>query len=242
VPAVALGIWIWYSGVSFFRGNMKKMLTASVLNAIRMFFYFAAFIYTSIGNAVILCYTWPLFVVGLSYYFLNERLNKKQLLLILMAFAGLIIAYSQKEFSLSDKDFLGMMSAVAAAFMYAITVIIFKSESGNYTRNEMIFYQNLLGPLVYLPFFINKFPEMQLSHISMGLLLGIFIGIVGFNFFFYGLKILKASVASSIMYLDVVGAIFLSWLVFGDFLDLTMIIGGALIITSSFFISRLASE
>lgn len=238
IPTIFLGLWIRSVGIQFFRGNMKKMLSASVLNAIRMLFYFLAFIYTSIGNAVILCYTWPLFVVVLGYFFLNERLDRKQLLLILLAFIGLIIAYSQKEFSLNDTDLIGMVAALCAAFMYAITVIIFKSESDNYTRNEMIFYQNLLGPFIYLPFFVIQFPKMEYSHIGMGVILGVFIGIIGFNCFFYGLRILKASVASSIMYLDVVGAIFLSWLVFGDYLEPTMIIGGALIILSSFMITR----
>lgn len=238
IPTIVLGVWLRYSGVQLFRGNMKKMLSASALNAIRLFFYFFAFIYTSIGNAIILTYTWPLFVVILSYFFLGERLSRKQLLLILLAFLGLCIAYSEKEFSLSDKDFLGMLSAILAAFMYSITVIIFKSESQNYSRNEMIFYQNLTGMFLYLPFFILYIPGAHLPDVAMASSLGLFIGIIGFNFFFYGLKILKASVASAIMYLDVVCAIFLSWIIFGEFLSMTMIIGGIMIIVSSYFITQ----
>lgn len=238
IPTIILGCWLKYSGVPLFRGNMKKMLSASALNAVRLFFFFIAFIYTSIGNAVILCYTWPLFVVILSYFFLGERLTKKQILLIVLAFLGLCIAYSEKEFSLSDKDFLGMMSAILAALMYSVTVIIFKSESNNYSRNEMIFYQNLTGMFLYVPFFIKYLPEANFSDVALASCLGLFIGIVGFNFFFYGLKILKASVASSIMYLDVVCAIFLSWVVFGEFLSATMIVGGLMIIFSSYMITR----
>lgn len=238
IPTVALGLWMKYRGIPFFRGNMKVMLSASLLNASRMCLFFLAYIYTSIGNAVIMCYTWPLFVALLGAVFLKEKLTQKQVWLMFLAFVGLMVAYSDKPISFEDRDFIGMMAALGTSFMYAITVIIYKSESNNYERNEIIFYQNLMGMFLYLPFFIKQYPYMEPNHIGLGCLLGLLIGIIGFNFFFYGLKVLKASIASSIMYLEIVGAIFLSWVFFGDFLSPSMIIGGLIILISSFLISR----
>ncbi len=238
IPTVLIGLWLLYKRIPFFRGNYKKMLWASSLNSIRMYLFFVAYVYTSIGNAVILCYTWPIFASILGKYTLKETLPKKQILVLVIAFLGLIIAYSDKTFSFENDDFIGMVSAILSAFIYAVTVIIFKSETANYDRNELIFYQNFTGLFLFFPFifFINPLPIPK--DYFIGLFYAILIGIIGFNLFFFGLKYLKASVASSLMYLEVVGAIFLSYLWFGDVLSVNMLFGGSMIILSSYLMQN----
>ena len=238
VPTVLLGLWMKYKGIAFFRGRYKKMLLASCLNALRIYLFFLAYILTSIGNAVIVCYTWPLFAALFGAIFINEKLSNKQIFLIFMAFIGLVVAYSDKPISFEDQDFLGMLAAVSTAAIYALTVIIYKSESNYYSRNELIFYQNFLGAFVFLPFFYFGFDSILLNHLGLAFIFSIVIGLIGFNLFFYGLKYLKASIASSIMYLEVLSAIVFSWLIFNDFLSYRMIVGGVIILCASFFITR----
>lgn len=237
-PAILIGIWMFIKGIPFFRGNYKKMLLASILNSLRMYLFFLAYVYTSIGNAVILCYTWPIFATILSSSMLKEKISKKQYSFLALAFLGLLIANSNQTFSFEDKDFIGMMGAISSAFIYSITVIIFKSEAKNYSTNEMIFYQNFTGLFVFLPFvfYINDLPILK--DYLIGFSYAVLIGILGFNLFFFGLKYLKASIASSLMYLEVVGAIFLSYLWYGDMLSISMLIGGSFIIISSYFMQK----
>ena len=238
-PAFLLIIWLYQKKLNCFHGNYPKMLLSSFINAARMYLYLIAFIYTSIGNAIILFYTWPIFATILGVFFLKERVSRSQVLLMLFAFAGLIIAYSNKSFSFEDRDFIGMVSAVISAFGYAITVVLFKSEADNYHRNEIIFYQNFAGVLVFLPIFWMDAPIAEFRDFSVALIYAFVIGIVVFSLFFYALKHLKASTASSIMYLEVVSAILFGYLVLGEKLDLNMIIGGLIIILSSYFITKL---
>jgi len=238
VPAIILGGWMATQKIPLFRGNYKKLLVASLLNAIRMYLFMVAYIYTSIANAAILFYFWPIFATVLGFIVLKEKIKSLQIGLLIIAFVGLLIAYSGKTFTFEDKDFIGMLASVLSAFMYAVTVIIFKAESQNYERNELIFYQNLIGALLFLPFFIWQFPHAEIPHLGIGVFYGFLIGIVAFNLFFYGLKYLKASTASSIMYLEVVSAIVLSYLILGDQLTNNMIVGGSLILVSSFLLNR----
>jgi len=238
-PALLLIIWLYFKRINCFHGNYPKMLLSSFINAGRMYLYLIAFIYTSIGNAVILFYTWPIFATFLGIFFLKEKVSRSQIALMLFAFVGLMLAYSNKSFSFEDRDFIGMISAVISAFGYAITVVLFKSEADNYHRNEIIFYQNFAGVLVFLPIFWTSVPSAEMIHIGVALLYAFVIGIVVFSLFFYGLKYLKASTASSIMYLEVVSAILFGYFILGEKLDLNMIIGGAIIILSSYFITRL---
>ena len=236
-PTVVMGGWLIITGTPFFRGNYKKMLWASLLNTLRMYFFIVAFVYTSIGNAVILFYTYPIFTAILGIIVLKERISRRQGLLLILAFVGLMVSYSDKTFSFGDNDFIGMIAALLSSVTYATTVILFKSETHYYSRNELIFYQNFLGIFVFLPFFIIDFPNISTPDIGIGFSYGLVIGIIAFSLFFYGLKYLKAATATALMYIEVVSAIVLSYIWMGDRLSLTMIIGGGMIILSSFLIS-----
>lgn len=233
VPFVLLGGWMWYNRIGFFRGNYKVMLGGSVINAVRMYLFFAAFIYTSIGNAIIVFYTWPIFGTLLGATLLKEHITRRQAGLLVLAFAGIIIAYSNQEFSFDNQDFIGMSAALGSAFLYALTVIIFKTETPNYTRNEIIFYQNIIGALAYIPFLILNEPSPSSMDVTLGISYGLVVGIIGYNFFFFGLKYLDASRASMLTYVEVVSAVLLGYFVLGEVLDWYMMLGGGCIILST---------
>lgn len=236
IPTLVMGIWMLFDGVPFFRGNWKKMLFASGLGTIRMVFFFAAYIYTSIGNAVIMFYTFPIFAAILSSYYLKEKISNKQKVLLLVAFAGIILAFSNKDFSFGNQDFLGMSASLLASIIYASTVVIFKSESKNYSRNELVFYQNFAGLFLLIPFF--EFSKVTTHDLFLGISYSLLIGVLVFSLFFFGLKKLKASTASALMYMEVVSALILSYLVMGEQLSLPMILGGAMILGSSFLLGQ----
>jgi len=233
VPCLLLGGWLLSTGTRFFRGNYKVMLGGSMINAVRMYLFLAAFIYTSIGNAIIVFYTWPIFGTLLGATLLKEHITRRQIALLGLAFTGIIIAYSNQDFSFENQDFIGMTAAIGSAFLYALSVIIFKTETPNYTRNEIIFYQNIVGALVFIPFFVFNEPTPTAMDMTLGISYGLMVGILAYSFFFFGLKYLEASKASMLTYVEVVSAVLLSYLVMGDVLSLNMIVGGGCIILST---------
>lgn len=238
VPTVLLGSLMWYQGTRFFRGNYRLMLGASVLNALRMYFFFTAYLYTSIGNAVIINYTWPIFVTIFSIFFLREVVSKGQLALLGLAFAGILVVYANQEFSFENRDFVGMMAALGTAITHAIGITIFKKESDNYSRTEIIFYQNCMSVVIFLPFFLyNPFPELQNWTIATSH--AVLLGIIGFHFFFYGLRHLKASVASSITYLEIISALLFSYFWLHEEITVNMLVGGGLIVLSTLLLRTL---
>lgn len=238
LPAAVIGIYLKLNGSKIFKKNYGKMLIASSLNAFRLYFFFMAYIYTTVGSAVIILYTYPLFVSLLGYFFLKERMSKMQWVFLFTAFIGIIIAYSHKEFSFEDEDFVGMAAALVSGFVYSITVILFKSESQNYTSTESLFYQNIVGGIVFLPFFILDFPSIEMSHLAVCLGYTLVIGLVMFKLFFISLQYIQASVHSAIMYLEIVSAILFSYFFLDERLTPNVLIGGALIVISSIMISR----
>ncbi|MFK5973143.1 MAG: EamA family transporter [Flavobacteriaceae bacterium] len=242
VPTVIVLIWMMVNRIRPFHGNYIKMTIGGLINTLRIYLYLIAFIYTSIGNAVILFYTWPILVGVLGFLFLGEKIDKYQSALLGLTFLGIILAYSDKAFSFENQDFLGMMAALGAAFFNAVTVVLFKSEVKNYRNFEMLFYQNFLGVFIFLPFFIWGFDDAKIGDMGLGSLYGLMAGIVVFGLFFYGLKYLKAATASTLMYIEVVGAIIYGYWFFGEVLSTNMILGGLLIMTGNFLLIRLNSK
>ncbi len=238
VPVLFLIPAVWKNGGLELKGNYRHMLLASLINAARMFLYLIAYQYTSIGNAVVLFYSYPLFVTAVESLYYKRSIHKQQWFFIILAFLGIIITYLGKPFSFESNDFIGMIAALGAAIGYAITVMMFKKESQNYTQNQMIIYQNIAGSILFLPF-LGGFATAEIGHLGIGLVYGIVIGVVVFKMFFYGLKHLPAATATSLMYLEVVSAILLGYLLLGEELSWNTYLGGACILISSFYISRL---
>ncbi|MBI4453256.1 DMT family transporter [Candidatus Woesearchaeota archaeon] len=233
VPVVLLYIFLKFRKIELFRGNYKVMLGASLINAIRILFFSIGYIYTTMGNAIIMFFTWPIFAALLSIILLKEKVNAKTLALFAMAFVGLIVMYINKEINFSNNDFIGMTAMLFSGIGYALTIIIFKKELPNYTKTETIFYQNLLGAIIFLPFiFINK-PYPTMPQLGLGIIYPIIAGLCTFYFFFSALKKLKVAHYSLLTYWEVIAAIFFGVLIFGEAVTWNMVVGGGLIIASS---------
>lgn len=238
IPAAVLLVYLLYKKTRLFRGNYPLMMLASGLNAARMFLFFIAFLYTTIGNAVIILYTWPVFAVIFSAIFLKEKVSWRTAMLIALAFAGIVIMYSGKEISFGNQDFIGMAAMLVSAIIFSITAVIFKKELVNYGKTETIFYQNLLGAIVFLPFlFINR-PLPTPIQATVASVYGFLIGIVAFILFFYALKKLKMSHYSLFTYWEVPAALVFSAIFFREAITLDMVLGGGLILTAGILLRK----
>ena len=238
VPVSVLLIYLMVKKVKLFRGNYKIMLVASGLNATRMLLFFIGYLYTTIGNAVIILFTWPIFAAIFSTIFLKEKVSFRTASLIGLAFTGIVIMYINKEISFGNHDFIGMASMLLSAMIFAITAVIFKRELTYYSRTETIFYQNLLGAILFLPFIFINTPPPSLVQISVASLYGFLIGIVAFLLFFLALRKLKMSHYSLFTYWEVLAAIFFGAVVFGESITTNMVIGGGLILAAGILLRK----
>lgn len=238
IPLLVVTAIMLAQKISFFRGNYKYMLGISLINSARMFFFFLTYLLTSVGNAVVALYTWPIFATIFSVWFLGESITKRQILLILLASLGVVVVSLNKEFSFSTNDLLGIGSALLTAALYASTVVMFKKEMDNYQWPELIFYQNIVSFLVFLPFILFTKPFPTVEQAGLASTQAILIGLGVFGLFFYGLRHLKASQASLLSYLEIVSAIILAFLVLGEPITTNLVIGGSMIIASTLLIKK----
>ncbi|MBU1074732.1 DMT family transporter, partial [Patescibacteria group bacterium] len=234
VPAFVLFFFIkFYKKKKILRGNFKLMLVASAFNASRMFLYFLAFSYTSVANGVIMLYTWPIFSSIFGVIFIKEKAKLKEWLLISLAFFGVIVMMSNQELAFSNSDLVGMLAMLASAALYAMTVIIFKKGLDEYSPTETIFYQSILGAVIFLPFifFNNEGLTISKSLLAIGHY-GLLVGILVFVLLFRALKKLKVIRFSLISYWEVVAGIIFGVILLGDRITLNMVFGGLMIISA----------
>ena len=183
-------------------------------------------------------YSWPVFAAIFSNLFLKEPLPRLNKILLAVAMLGIVLIYSGKRIDLNNQVFLGMSAMLLSAALYSTTVIIFKKESVRYTKLQIVFFQNLVGAFLFLPFFLLDLDALTLHKSWVASGYAFLIGIVGFGLFFSSLQKVKASTASFLAYIEVISAILFGVLLFSETLTWNVIVGGVLIIGSSVILKK----
>jgi drug/metabolite transporter (DMT)-like permease len=223
---------------SLFRDASWQLWVASLLNAGRLYLVFAAFLLTTISTAIIMLFSWPVFTAIFGRIFLKERLSTRKKVLIVLPFMGVILMYLSVDISLTNTVFLGLSAALLSAVLNALSMVIFKNELRNHSQFKTVFYQNLIGTFVFLPFLFMNSPFPSVQQVSGAAVWAFLVGLVGYGLFFAGLKRIKVSIASSLAYLEVPLAILWGVLIFKDALTVKIIVGGLLIVVSTMLLKR----
>ena len=213
-----------------FRPNILPLLALGTALALNWVFLFTAFNHTTIANAILVYYTAPVLATLISWRFLGERLNKRNVVSLGTAFMGLLLIASSQRASLSDGDFVGVVFAFLGAIFYALIPNI-----GRFLRDvdgeSLTFLQLSIATLVLLPFMaVEKAGNPVWWAIGVLVLVHT---VLALYLYMDGLKVVEVKDASLLSYLDPLSAILYAFLVFGEVPGLRTIVGGAMILFAS---------
>lgn len=231
VPTVVIGGWFLVRRHRIPRDGMGLRLLASVINAVRMYFFFLAFSFTSVATATVTLYSWPLFAVLFSRLLLGERVSRRRWALLLLGFAGVPLLYfgGEPDVVSAGRTLAGIASMLVSAAFHALAVTLLKRARAGGSHFETTFFQNLVGSVVFgvVVLFSSYTPEVV--QIAWGLGLGVATGLVGFTLFFVALHRLPTGTASNLAYFEVVVAAAFGTVLLGEPLTWGTIAGAALI-------------
>lgn len=105
----------------------------------------------------------------------------------------------------------------------------------------MVYFQNALGALIFLPLLILELPGTPVSESMLGVIYGFSAGIVGFGLFFYALKRLPIFQYGALTYIEVFWGVLYGVFFIGEVLTPNIIAGVLLILISS-VLSRFTSQ
>ena len=226
------------------RSGLRNRMIASTINAVRMYFYFLAFRYTTVANAVVAVYSWPIFAAFFGRLILRERVSKRDATLLGLAFLGIPILYFPNEIegaSLSYKDGLGITAMVFSAALHALAIVLLKGSQRRSTAVETTFFQNGVGALAFGLILLLQRPSIQPHQFAAGIGLGLITGTVAFSLFFLALQNLKTARASNLAYFEVLVGVAIGTLILSEPLRWNTLVGGVLI-SVSVMLSRSTGE
>ena len=150
--AVLVFAWARWRGVVLFGrdGSLRPGLLAGMLFGLEFVFIFVGVERTTVSRIVVFLYTAPCFtVLGLHFFVPGERMAWRQWAGVMLAFAGLVLAFIDKA---SGGDVLGDFFGVLAALFWAATTVLIRATSlARVTATKVLLYQLVVSAAVMFP-------------------------------------------------------------------------------------------
>jgi drug/metabolite transporter (DMT)-like permease len=125
-------------------------LLAGLLFGLEFVFIFVGVERTTVSRMVVFLYTAPCFtVVGLHFFVAGERMGWRQGGGVLLAFAGLVLAFIDKA---AGGSLLGDAFGVLAALFWAATTVLIRATAlAKVTATKVLLYQLVVSAAVMFP-------------------------------------------------------------------------------------------
>lgn len=169
----------------------------------------------------------PFVLIICSYLFLKEKINKVQIVALIIAFLGVFFIVKPSFNSEIIPSIIGVLSAVFAGFAYTFVRFL----GGKENAPTIVFTFSAFSCLFTLPLIMINFTPMSLTQISLLLCAGVFASISQFSLT-AAYKYAPAKEISIYDYTQIIFAAMLGFMVFDQIPDSYSIIGYAIIISS----------
>lgn len=212
------------------RLGIQVIRSLLLLTSTVCFFVSLKFIPLALASSI--SFTAPFIVTALAAPMLGEKVGIQRWSAVVAGFIGALIVIRPGAENFHWASFLVIGSATCYAFYQILT----RRVVGHDSPETTVTYSALVGTLLMsaaVPFDWRTPDEP--GHIAMFLALGL-LGGSGHYFIARALVQAPASIVSPFNYVQLIGATALGFLIFGDFPDLWMWIGAAIIVASGVFI------
>ncbi len=227
--------------------HLKDFKFFVALTLFEPFFYFLGENFglqrVSPGIASVIIATIPLFMPFVGLFFLKETLNRYNILGLLISMSGVLLVIIKPDLSFSA-DITGILLlfvAVASALGYSL---ILKKLTRKYNGYTIVVWQNLLGALFFLPFFLfydfKAFVEIDVWNVNTlyVVALALFASNLAFLFYTRAMTSFDLKQISLFTNLIPVFTLIISFFVFGETLKWYSYAGIALVLGGLYIAER----
>ncbi len=229
------------------REALKKNLLALSISGLILGLNWAALFqaikYTTVSNATLSYYFAPIFMLIFSSILFKEKMTLKNIICILIALTGLfMLLKSGDNRDVGDYDHVkGIIFGLIGALLYAIIITLNRFIRG-LPPIQVTLSQLLISSIVLLPIVIyggiGGLRGVGINKWILVLLIGIIHTGFAYLIFFPSLKDVKAQTIAMVSYLDPITAIFLSSILLKESMTAIQILGGILILFSTYLNER----
>lgn len=207
--------------------NRPLWLLRFVSNSLGVLGSVVAFTYLSMAEAFALIFLLPSFVTIMSVIFLKESVGIKRWSAVVIGFLGVLIVLRPGFRELS----IGHLGAIFGGLSGAISIVIFRAI-GPREKNISLYGAGVLGVLVVCG--LLMLPDFRLPSAIEWLMLAGYglLAALATVLLMYAANHAPAAVIGPTQYSQMLWAVIFGYLVFGDTIDLPMLLGILLIIGS----------
>lgn len=215
------------------RENQIALLARSGFGLAGVVLNFYAIANLSLADSSMLGKLSPIFVTIMACLFLSEKIDKEQILGIVITFAGALLVI-KPQFSMSMLPSLsGILSAASSGVAY--TLLRYLKDKEN--PDTIIFYFSFISVTFMAPLVLMDYVHPTPIQLFFLLATGVFAAVGQFGVT-YAYKYSKATEVSIYTYSAIVFGIVLGFIFFDEIPDLLSLAGGALIIAVAFYMFK----
>lgn len=222
------------AGISAF--HVKRPWTVArrcFFSTLGFFASFYAFAHLPLADAQAISFSRVLFITILAVWLLNEKVGVRRWAAVMIGFVGVIIMLRPTG---DTPPNIATLAALASAFLFGVTIVTVKDLTRDHSSLTLVAYTNIFTTVVGLPFAFLAWK--QPSFVDFLLFLGMgFAGVGAQSCYVRALSTADASLMGLIDYVRLPLAIFFGWLIFQERPDLWMLLGAAIIISSTLYIT-----
>lgn len=206
----------------------------SLSGTVSMFGLFAALTMIPLADVTAITFTAPLFLTVLAMLFLGERIHYFRWTALGVGFLGVLIMIGP-HLAFSEGSLLGVLAALTNAIFSAIAMMFLRRMSGSEHAITITFYFSLTFMTCAALTALQGWPQPTATQWILIALAGLF-GVFGQLLMTYSYRYAEASMIAPLDYSNLILAVILGYLFFGEIPSLSVWVGAPLVVMAGLII------
>ncbi len=229
ITSICCFFYMWKYRIPIIGNHQTLLLIRAVLGIISMTSFFFTIQLMPFGAAVTLKYLSPVFAAIIAVYLLKEKIQPVQWMFFGMALLGVLLLKGFDTRINFTELSLGLLGALAGGLIYPIIRKIGTSEHPMVIINYFMFSASVLMGILMIPHWQNPTNHEWICLLLLGIS-----GYFGQVFMTKAFQVEEVSIVAPLKYLEVVYALFIGFIWFGESYALLSFMGVLLILTGMF--------
>ena len=214
--------------------RLLLLILCSLLFTVHWTAYFQAMQLSTVAIGIIAMFTFPVMTVFLEPLIKDTKLHVSDICMAFLVLLGVFLMVP--SLSLSNNITAGVAFGLLSALAVSIrNILVSKYLSQHVSAFTIMTYHSFISAAVLFPFVSIEFSSLSSEQLVLLLLLGSVFTAIPHTQKTFALKHASAKKVSMIVSLQVVYASVFAYLILGEKLELTTLLGGALILFAAFY-------
>ena len=244
VGGLLVFMWCRYRGIRLFEndGTLWPGLLAGLLFGAEFVLIFVGLEFTTVARSALMVNTMPFWVLVGAHFLLGEHMTLRKWAGLAMAFAGVVLVFSDKLSLPGPEAITGDIMSLGAGILWAATTLVIKkSRLATASAEKLLLYQLAVSAVMTLPLLPLAGPALRgFSPLATGALLFQAVYVVAFTYllWFWLVRRYPAAGLSSFAFLTPAFGVLCGGILLGEPLSLRIFAALGLIAAGLIVVNR----